>query len=158
MKCPSGPSFALGLPLCLAGAMLISNASATDLDMLVRLLVPAYMAQNFAAVCASQDPQFLSELEHGSATVGAFAEETKKRVTAGLPQDEADKVRVTAADTARQVARHELQLLSQQPAGGPPVSMKTWCDRSAKPFIVEAMRRHAEKRQEFEKQLDDAKR
>ena len=125
MKCPSGPSFALGLPLCLAGAMLISNASATDLDMLVRLLVPAYMAQNFAAVCTSENPQFLSELEHGSATVGAFAEETKKRVTAGLPQDEADKVRVTAADTARQVARHELQLLSRQPAGGPPVSMKT---------------------------------
>jgi hypothetical protein len=116
------------------------------------------MAQNFAAVCSSQDPQFLSELKNGPATINAFAEEIKKRVTADLAADEADKVRVTAADTAQQVARHEFQLLSQQQAGGSPVSMKTWCDRSAKPFIVEALRRHAEKQQEFEKQLEDAKR
>jgi len=150
--------------VCALGALLFvairpgSDAAATDLDALVRLLVPAYMAQNFAAVCSSQDPQFLSELKNGPASISAFAEGIKKRVTADLAADEAEKVRVTAADTARQVARHELQLLSQQPAGGPPVSIKTWCDRSAKPFIIEALRRHAEKQQEFEKQLEDAKR
>ncbi|MGA8156145.1 MAG: hypothetical protein WB822_08010 [Rhodoplanes sp.] len=158
MKIPSGSSFAAGMPFCLAGALLFSHALATDLDALVRLLVPAYMAQNFAAVCTVQDPQFLSELKGGPAAINTFAKGIKKRVTADLAADEAEKVRVTAADTARQVARHELQLLNQQPAGGPPVSIKTWCDRSAKPFIIEALRRHAEKKQEFEKELEDAKR
>ena len=128
------------------------------MDALVRLLVPAYTSQNFAAVCTSQDPQFLSELKNGPASISAFAQGIKKRVTADLAADEAEKVRVTAADTARPVARHELQLLSQQPAGGPPVSIRSCCVRSAKPFIIEALRRHAEKQQEFEKQLEDAKR
>ena len=63
-----------------------------------------------------------------------------------------------AADTARQVARHELQLLDRQQAGGSPGSLKTWCDRSAKPFIFETLRRHEEKQPEFEKALEDAKR
>jgi hypothetical protein len=158
MKFPSRSSFAAGLPLFLAGALLFSRASATDLDALVRLLVPAYMAQNFTAVCMVQNSRFLSELKGGPASISAFAERIKKSVTADLAADEAEKVRVTAADTARQVARHELQLLNQQPAGGPSVSVKTWCDRSAKPFIIEALRRHSEKQREFEKELEDAKR
>jgi hypothetical protein len=158
MKSPSRSSFAAGMSFCLAATLLFSRASATDLDALIRLLVPAYMAQNFTAVCIVQNPQFLSELKGGPASINAFAERIKKRVTADLAADEGEKVRVTAADTARQVARHELQMLNQQPAGGPPVSIKTWCDRSAKPFVIETLRRHAEKKQEFEKELKDAKR
>lgn len=158
MKFPSRSSFAAGMIFCLAAALLFSRASAADFDALVRLLVPAYMAQNFTALCIAQDPQFLSELKGGPASISVFAERTKKRVTADLAADEAEKIRVTAADTARQVAHHELQLLNQQPAGGPPVSIKTWCDRSAKPFIIETLRRHAEKQREFERELEDAKR
>lgn len=158
MKFPSRSSFAAGMFFCLAAALLFSRASAANFNELVRLLVPAYMAQNFTAVCIVQNPRFLSELKGGPASINAFAEEIKKRVTADLAADEAEKVRVTAADTARQVARHELQLLNQQPAGGPPVSIETWCDRSAKPFIIETLRRHAEKKREFERELEDAKR
>ena len=84
--------------VCAMGTLLFvairpgSDAAATDLDALVRLLVPAYMAQNFAAVCSSQDPQFLSELKNGPASISAFAEGIKKRVTADLAADEAEKV------------------------------------------------------------------
>jgi hypothetical protein len=110
MKFPSRSSFAAGMSFCLVAALLFSRASASDFGTLVRLLVPAYMAQNFTAICTVQDPQFLSELKGGPASISAFAEGIKKRVTADLAADEAEKVRVTPADTARQVARHEFQL------------------------------------------------
>jgi hypothetical protein len=142
---------------CLGG-LLSPSADAKDLDALVRLLVPAYMAQNFVAVCVEQDSQFLSDLKNGPGSINAFAELVKNRVSVDLPEDVAEKVRVTAADTARQVARHELQLLDRQQASGSPDSLKTWCDRSAKPFIIETLRRHEEKQPEFEKALEDAKR
>ncbi len=134
-----------------------SSAAAKDLDALVRVLIPAFMAQNFAAVCLAKNSRFLAELKDGLAAVSAFAERVKQRVTADLSESEAEKVRVTAADTARRVASHELERLHRQPVGSDP-SLEVWCNRSAKPFILEAVRRHEENPQEFEKVLDDAKR
>ncbi len=150
--------FIAGALFSCLGGLLSPSANAKDLDALVRLLVPAYMAQNFAAMCVDQDSQFLSDLKNGPGSINAFAEQVKNSVTLDLPEDMAEKVRVTAADTARQVARHELQLLDRQQASGSPGSLKSWCDRSAKPFIIETLRRHAEKQPEFEKALEDAKR
>jgi hypothetical protein len=127
-------------------------------DALVRLLVPAYMAQNFAALCLSQDAQFLADVKGGPSAVTAFAEGVKQRVTASLSEADAQKVRITAADSAQQVARQELQLLNRQQASGVNGPIKAWCERSARSFILEVLRRHEEKRQEFDKLLDEAKR
>jgi hypothetical protein len=144
--------------VALFGSLLLcSSAAATDLDALVRVLIPAFMAQNFAAVCLAKNSRFLAELKDGPAAVSAFADRVKQRVTAGLSESEAEKVRVTAADTARQVASHELERLNRQQIGSDS-SLETWCDRSAKPFVLEALRRHEENRQEFNKILEDAKR
>jgi hypothetical protein len=52
------------------------------LEMLTRLLIPAYMAQNFAALCIDQDVQFPAEVNDGTALVGAFADHVKKEVGA----------------------------------------------------------------------------
>lgn len=158
MKIRTGSVGVAGALFGCLGGLLSPSASAKDMDALVRLLVPAYMAQNFAAMCVDQDSQFLSDLKNGPRSINAFAEQVKNSVTLDLPEDMAEKVRVTAADTARQVARHELQLLDRQQASGSPGSIKTWCDRSAKPFILETLRRHEEKQPEFEKALEDAKR
>lgn len=106
-----------------------SGASAKDLEVLTRLLIPAYIAQDFAALCASQDPQFLSDLKYGAGSVGVYAQHVKKEVTIDIPEDEAAKVRIIAADTARQVARQELHLLIEQQTADPASSLKRWCDR-----------------------------
>ena len=126
--------------------------------MLIRLLVPAYMAQNFAVLCVDQDGQSLADLNDRTALVGAFAEHVKKEVTVDLPEPEAGEVRVTAADTARHVARQELQLLRGQKPDVPAEALKNWCDRSAKYFIIEIMNKHQEKHDEFDRLMEAAKR
>lgn len=125
--------------------------------MLARLLIPAYMAQNFAGLCVDQDAKFFADLNDGTALVSVFAEHVKKEVTIDLPESEAANVRVTAADTARNVARYEMQLLGGQRSGVPAEALKRWCDRSAKHFILDIMRKHQEKHEEFDRLVEAAK-
>lgn len=143
--------------LAFVSAPLSSGTFAKDLEMLTRLLIPAYTAQNFSALCVDQDAQFLSDLPDGMALIGAFAEHVKNEVTLGLSASDAGKVRVMAADTARSVARHEMQLLGGQNSDVPAEALKRWCGRSAKHFIVEMMTRHRARHKEFEKLMETAK-
>lgn len=145
-------------PMVFFSVSLGSDAIAKDLEMLTRLLIPAYMAQNFAVLCVDQDAQFLSSLNNGP-LVNVFAEHVKREITIELPESEAANVRVTAADTARTIARDEMRLLGGQPSSGVPAeALKRWCDRSAKHFILEIMRKHQEKHNEFDRLVEAAKR
>jgi hypothetical protein len=82
--------------LGLVGVSLWPGASAAkDPDMLARLLIPAYIAQNFAVLCVGQVHS------HDVTFINVFAEHVKREVTIGLPELDSAKVRVTAADTAR---------------------------------------------------------
>ena len=158
MWAPYRSASSIAMLLGIFGAPLGSSASAKDLEMLARLLIPAYMAQNFAVLCVDQDAQFLSGLREGMTLVGAFAEHVKKEVTFGLPESEAVKVRVTAADAARNVAREEMQLLGGQNSSVPTEALKRWCERSAKYFISNIMSKHREKHEEFDRLVEAAKR
>lgn len=131
---------------------------AKDLEILTRLLVPAYMAQNFAALCLDQDAKFLSDLNEGTRLVAEFVDHVKNEITSDLLEREAESVRIAAADAARNVARYEMQLLGGDNSGVPAEPLKRWCDRSAKHFIVEIINKHREKHEEFEKLMAAAKR
>lgn len=136
-----------------------SGASAKDLEMLARVLIPAYMAQDFAVLCGTQDAFYLSaELNDGIRSVAIYAQHVKKEVTIDIPEQDAAQVRLTAADTARQVARQELHILAVQRSVGPADALKRWCERSAKPFILEIMNKHDEKHRQFEEIVERAKR
>lgn len=136
-----------------------SSALARDLEMLARVLIPAYMAQNFAVLCATKNPDFLSgELGSGVGSVTVYAEHVKKEVTGDIPEPDAAQVRVTAADTARQVARRELYDLAAQQGTEPTRAVERWCERSAKPFILEIMRKHEENHGRFDEIVENAKR
>lgn len=140
------------------GLCVWSGAFAKDLDTLTRLLIPAYMAQSFAAVCVNQDRQFLAELSNGAGQVSSFAEHVKKEVTIDLPESDAAKVRITAADTARNVVRQELRLAIGGQVVQSTAPIKRWCDGSVKQFITEVMRLHEQKHKEFESRVRDATR
>lgn len=158
MRAPFRSACSVAALLGFVGAPLCSSASAKDFDMLARLLIPAYMAQNFAELCVDQDATFLADLNDELTLVSAFAEHVKKEVTIDLPESEAGQVRVTAADTARNVARYEMKLLGGQRSGVPAEALKRWCDRSAKHFILEIIRKHQEKHDEFDRLVEAAKR
>ena len=158
MRAP--PNSACNIAAWLACAVLpfVATAFAKDLEMLTRLLTPAYMVHNFSALCMDQDAQFLSDLNGGTALIDAFSEHVKQEVILDLPEAEAKTVLVWAADSALHVARLELQMLKEQTSAVPSAALKRWCDRSAKFFIVEIMSKHQEKHDEFEKAVKAAKR
>lgn len=147
----------LALSACV-GTSLGSIAPAKDLELLTRLLTPAYMVQNFAAVCMGRDARFLTEPNGETVQVAAFSEHVKNEVTSDLPESEAAQVRTMAADTALNVAREELLLLNRKSSIVPEDAIKNWCERSVRHFIFEIMSKHREKHPEFDKLLEAAKR
>jgi hypothetical protein len=136
-----------------------SRSCAKDLETLTRLLVPAYIAQNFMALCVSQDLRFLAEPGEGAASRAAFAEHVKREITIDLPESEAEAVRVTAANTARMAARQGLTTgLGRDSATLPSEPLAGWCHAAAKPFIEDVIRAHYEHHAEFERIVAAAKR
>ena len=131
-------------------ASLWSPVFAKDLEKLARLLIPAYMAQDFAAVCLERDASFFSDVSHGEAALKTFAEHVKDEVTVGLVETEASHVRGMAADTALSVTGQELARLRGQNASIPDLAFKEWCDRSVRHFIAEIINAHQENHAEFE--------
>lgn len=122
--------------------------------MLARLLIPAYIAQNFTVLCVKQDKRFLA----GMKVVSDFTEHVKHEITVDLPEEEAAQVRVMAADAARDVARRQMEAIRGEHFNVPPDALKKWCDESAKPFVLGTVQQHQEKHGEFDMLAAAAKR
>jgi hypothetical protein len=139
------------------GLTFCSNAFAKDLEMLVRLLAPAYIAMNFAELCNAENAKPTPERRNTMLTVRTFADHVKTEVTVGLSEKEADEVRITAADTARNAVRNEMLFLGAQGPYVPTDTLVRWCERSAADVISGIMQSHAKKHEEFDRLTDDAK-
>lgn len=139
----------------LAGAPLA--AEARDLDLLMRLLVPGFLAQDFAAICVADNPVFLPELKYGAASVAAFAQHLKIELTSGLTDAEARSVLVVAATTAREAGRKYFQEATKEGGTDRKAQVKAWCDSSAKGYILQVMNEHDKKHTAFDKIVADAK-
>lgn len=153
-------SFRLGWALALAGALFALrpvDAVAKNLDLLTRLLVPGFLAQNFAALCTANNPQFLPKLPDGSASVAAFAQHLKIEITTDLTQDEAMSVLITAANTARDAARKQLNELAAAKGSDLNTSIRMWCDASARAYVLAVVEDHAKKHNAFDDIVRKAK-
>lgn len=133
-------------------------APATDIDALVRLLSPADLAQNLAAVCAAQDEFFLNATRGEHGTMHALAQHVKEEVIDGLSPDEADQVLRRAADAARNAALMAIRPLSAPTAHEEQIRLRTWCEEAAKPFVRSIVGDHAKRHAILEQALQDAKR
>lgn len=139
-------------------ALTPTSVPARDLDMLTRLLIPGYIAQDFAAYCNAKNSSFLPERIDNFGSVAAYAQHLKIETTSGLTQAEAMHVMVTSANTALGVARKETRKLSESSPADSLTSARGWCDRSAKPFILEVIKLHMNKHKNFEAIVEKAKR
>ena len=138
--------------------VLLGLAQAKDLETLSRMLIPAYMAQQFAAVCVVNNPSFLGETAGPQGHVHVYAKHVKEEVISELGNAAVEVVLRMAADTARSVVRAEM---AQLPAGTlveDSAHLLTWCEQSAKPYVREIMAAHAEKHSQIDRMLAEAKR
>jgi Ni,Fe-hydrogenase III small subunit len=142
---------------CFAATSFCSGANAKDLDALARLLVPAYIAQNFAVMCNSENAKPTPEQKNRMITISTFVDHVKTEVTTGLQEKEADEVRASAANTARNIARNEMLFLGAHGRYVPTDTLVRWCERSAETVISEILQVHAKKHEDFDRLADDAK-
>ncbi len=135
----------------LAAASLSSGqANARDLDLLTRLLIPGYIAQDFASACSLEDARFLAGGIDGYDSIAAYAEHLKKEITSNLSEKDASKVRLAAANVALDVARSELHKLTTQRARPPKEAVREWCDSAARSFIIGLVSTHVKQHQKFD--------
>jgi hypothetical protein len=124
-------------------------ASAKDLDLLTRYLVPVFLAQHFAATCRVADPAFLFDLPRGSEIVDDFSEQLKREISSKLTEHDAATVVVVAANTALQAARDEMRKLSLAYPKLPAEALNRWCRDDARPLILKVIRADQRGHEEF---------
>jgi hypothetical protein len=151
------PWITRGLVLAALIVILPYGARAKDLELLMRYLVPAFLSQNFAAVCRVSIPTFLSDLPHGAGAVDEFSEQIKKTITDNLTSDEAATVVLVAANTALQAARNEMRKLSPEYPKIAPGPVSQWCHDDARPYILQVMQKNQREYGEFLKIIEKAK-
>ena len=132
-------------------------SEARDLEKLAFLLTPAYLAQNFASVCASRQENFLSELDRGITGVMVFVAHVKTEVTIDMSENEAFQVRLLAANVARFEAKTILNSFKKDDRIESEKAFEEWCLNSVKPFVMNTIQLHDVKHSDFVQQLDAAK-
>lgn len=120
--------------------LMAAPAPGKDLNVLSRLLVPAYTAMNFAAVCASVPGWSATQPSGPRGFAGNYAEHVKDEIIAGLSHDEAVAVLRGAADAAREEARRQLRLFAR--ADDYHSQVLRWCSGAAREAIRAFIRDH----------------
>ncbi len=133
------------------------EASAKNLDLLTRYLIPVFLIQNFTATCRINDPTFLSELPRGASTVDEMSEQTKREITDGLTDDDAKTVVLVAANTALKASRDEMLKLSPEYPKLAAEPLFRWCHDDAMPYILNVIRKNQQEHDEFLKIIKKAK-
>lgn len=147
----------MGLAIVLAVASTSLSAAAADIELLARVLIPAYMAQNFAALCVVDNPSFVEDTAGPKGHVHVYAKHVKDEVSADLSKGDVEAVLRMAADTARSIVQKELRDISSSPTGPEPERLARWCENSAKPFVREVISAHFASHDEIERILRRAK-
>jgi len=124
---------------------LSQQAPAKDLDFLTRYLVPIFLSQDFSAICREKEPGFLKQLPNGAGSIDDFSDKMKHEVTAGLSDDEAATVVLSAADIAIQAARDTLRKLNLDAPGLSAGRLNQWCATAAKPYVLNVVTRDQER-------------
>ena len=143
---------------CAAVLNSAAPASARDLDLLIRLLAPGFIAQDFAGMCRLNDPGFTPSLTADAPPVDAFTRHLEAEVTSGLTQAEAAEVVKVAADTARATSENVLhELATGKGANEINASIGKWCGMSGKVYIERVENDHYAKHAGFDQTVEKAK-
>lgn len=145
------------LPLLISLAM-ASPASAKDLSALSSLLTPAYVAMNYAAVCAPRAQWAVRQPVGLRGGAAHYAAHVKNEVVAGLTGQEALLVLRQAADEARAEARKQLrENVHSDDRMTEEIRLSDWCDDYARHFIGVFIEIHDREHDAFLKQVQHFK-
>lgn len=134
------------------------NAGAADIRALGNVLAPAYLAMNFAVVCAKQDSSFLEATGGPRGSVLEYAEHVKDEIIADLENHQAQAILQLAANAARTVALGFMRGMAGESNSTEASRVRVWCDAVAKPFIRGVVAEHENRHDLFKEVIAAAKR
>ncbi len=145
--------------LCVGFIGIAAPASAKDLDLLIRLLAPGFIAQDFAGMCRLNDPRFTPRPVAGAASIDAFAQHLEAEITSDITQTDAAGIVKAAADAARATSETVLhELAAGKNAAEINTSIGKWCATEGKAYIERVESDHYAKHAGFEQIVAKAKR
>ncbi len=150
--------WAVGVLSCAAFVGGAAPASAKDLGLLIRLLAPGFIAQDFAGMCRLNDPRFTLKLVAVAAPIDAFAQHLEAEVTSSLSHAEGAEIVKVAADMARATSEKVLhELAAGKNANEINESIGEWCAKDGKTYIERVENDHYAKHAGFDQIVAKAK-
>lgn len=147
-----------GLFLLAASFSATSSAAARDLRALAEVVTPAYIAMNFAVVCATIVPQFLAQTSGPHGIALKYAEHVKDEAIAALTYQESLVVLRAAANAARATSLQTVRQFKSADPREESAKLQAWCETDAKTFIHAFIVRHDNDHDAMMQRIEDAKR
>ncbi len=146
MRLPASKALAPFLARWAARALLVvsfvapQEASAKNLDLLIRYLIPVFIAQNFSVICRANNPQFLADWPSDVKMIDDFANEMKQEITDGLSDADAQFVALIAANNARDTAREAVRKINPDYPKLAAEPTAQWCKDDARSYILQVIK------------------
>jgi len=130
---------------------------AANLDQLVQLLSPAYLAQHVTAVCTAQDPTFATQASGHRGPISVYVQVIKEKIIEGLEADEVNRILRRAADAAKAAALMAIRAQAVSDSDEERQRLLSWCGTAGKPFVQEFISSHDQNLNPFEEAIARAK-
>lgn len=132
-------------------------AASPNIEILWRLLAPAYFMLTIGDACLAEDPSFISRNLGKRGDFRAYAQEVKVEVSEGVPMPDLLIVLQRAADAAKSEALSEIRSLAADTFELERQNMENWCNISATRIVRDFIKTHDEDHAGFEALLRIAK-
>ena len=146
--------------ICLVGGLLLAvslPAFGKDLNVLVRILYAAFVAENGAAMCTVPNVQLTDEDRIVFRDARTYAQWVKQRISADLSAEEVQFVLQSAAGRAKGEMDEVVRIIKSYPSNVEYAELSRWCTSNMKPIAFEVVGAYANQREALEKLIDKSK-
>jgi len=133
------------------------TAYGKDLAVLVRILYPAFLAEQGSAMCMVPSIDLSNKDRDVFIDAKNYADRIKESVSAGLKNDEVQAVLVQAASLARAEMLRVVQVLKSSPPDKEYAELFRWCTTTMKPLAENVVRTYYDNPNTIDQMIATAK-
>jgi hypothetical protein len=129
-----------------------------DLNVLIRVLYPAFFIEQGAAMCSVPNVQLSDDDRLLFMNTKNYAQWIKQKATANLPPDEVLSILRSSADRAKDELSEVIKVLKSYPANREYAELSVWCTTKMNSFARKIVLGYVEERKKIDDLIEDAKR
>ena len=135
----------------------LSSVFAKDLNILIRLLYSAFVAEQGSAMCMVPSIKLSDSDRAVFIDAHNYAQVVKQKVSASLSDDDVRFVLKSAADRAREDMLQVVAVIKSNPPDKEYAELFRWCTNNMKPAAEKLFRGYAQAPDALDKLIDNAK-